>query len=210
MGISLRKPGRPSQLLRAYLSTSRGALPIWEKFDPAGFSLPTICDALDHPEVLKLLGAEGDLPVPPSQGPILAPSAEARQNSIQKLRSRFDEVEKRVKKDATLLKIRNYRNKYAAHPIIYTREERSQKSEFENPYYGEVSELISAASSVIIDLEIAALGYTYDYNKMKEISMVAPYRFYSGVSYSSDLADQILARGPQHQQIADDTDIEDL
>lgn len=46
---------------------------LWEKFDGAGFSLPTICAALDHPSVLKLLEDDDALPPVPDEHEIKLP-----------------------------------------------------------------------------------------------------------------------------------------
>jgi hypothetical protein len=181
---------------------------LWEKFDGAGFSLPTICAALNHPSVIKLLEEDAAPPIPDGPG-VKVPIDGEREAVISALPDCFAAVE-RVQKDMSLLKIRNYRNKFAAHPILSTREERKQKAEIEHPTVGEVRELISKATRFMRNIQLAACGYTHDYDFLQEQSLRAPLRLYAGLSFSPDLADDRLATGPVSPTLPEESSIQDV
>jgi hypothetical protein len=182
---------------------------LWEKFDGAGFSLPTVCAALDHPSVLKLLEDDSALPPVTGEAGITLPIAGEREAAISALPACFAAVE-RVQRDKVLVKIRNYRNKYAAHPILATREERKQKSEIEFPTVGEVRELLSKATRFVRNIQLAAFGYTYDYDYLQELSRRAPLRLYAGLSFSPDLANDRLRAGAVSPALPSESSIRDL
>jgi hypothetical protein len=108
---------------------------------------------LDHPNVLKLLEDDPALPPVPEEPGIKLPITGEREAIISALPDCFAAVE-RVQRDKALVKIRNYRNKYAAHPILATREERKQKSEIEHPTVGEVRELLSKATRFVRNIQL--------------------------------------------------------
>ncbi|MGO4389063.1 hypothetical protein AB4Y85_16150 [Microvirga sp. 2YAF29] len=151
-----------------------------------------------------------DLPLPPDELGVSIPSLEERASAIDGLPSAFRDIEKKLEKDGALPKIRNYRNKYAAHPILATREERSKKTSLDHPTVGEVRELLSSAASIMRDPQTAALGYTYDYSILQERSMFALIRFYSGLRFSSALSDARLAEEPTERNIPTGTKLQDL
>lgn len=92
---------------------------LWDDFDASGFSLPTIASLLRGPEVRRLLSnASTDSIVN------LRPSEEF-------LAAAFDPAVKEATAAAEahqIKRVKNYRNKYIAHPIYRTRQELKSKA----------------------------------------------------------------------------------
>jgi hypothetical protein len=174
---------------------------IWERFDGAGFSIPTICAALDHPEITSLLMNTSALPTPPNELYAFV-DAEREGTSIPERLSKCFDAVRRIQCDKTLIKVRNYRDKYAAHPILATREERRQRAPFEHPTGDEVERLLVEAGNIIQTIHLLVFGYAHDYRQIREVCGMQAGRLYAGLRFSPVRAEKTFQPNAYGGQIS--------
>jgi hypothetical protein len=126
---------------------------LWDDFDPTGFSLPTMANLLRGAKVRNLLGTvDSDVIV------------NLRVSSEEFLEAAFDPAVKEavvVSESHQIKRIKNYRNKYIAHPIYRTRQELKNKIETVEP--DDIEYAVENAFRIVQVFETALLPKPSDY-----------------------------------------------
>jgi hypothetical protein len=130
---------------------------LWDDFDPTGFSLPTMASFLRGAEVRNLLStADTDVIV------------NLRANAEEFLEAAFDPAVKEtaiVSESHQIKRIKNYRNKYIAHPIYRTRQELKSKIETIEP--DDIEYAVENAFRIVQVLETALSLTPSDYMRVR-------------------------------------------
>jgi HEPN superfamily AbiU2-like protein len=116
---------------------------LWKRFDPTGFSIPTISTLLESADVFGIL-ATGAAFTAFSYSPA---SPEYVSTAIQQLREHISKARACEKSD-DLKRLRNFRDKKIAHPILTTRAERKAALPLPDPTAEEKANLLNAAERV--------------------------------------------------------------
>jgi AbiU2 len=130
---------------------------LWDDFDPSGFSLPTMASLLRGTEVRNLLGtADTDIIV------------NLRANHEEFLAEAFDPAVKEAtitSESNQIKRIKNYRNKYIAHPIYRTRQELKNKIETVEP--DDIEYAVVNADRIVQVFETALSLTPSDYGRVR-------------------------------------------
>jgi hypothetical protein len=127
---------------------------LWDQLDPAGFSLPTIANLLEGPDVRQQLSGRG---VITSLRPIDPDFLIIFDEAISEAAA--------IAKSAAHERLQNYRHKVIAHPIYKTRQER--KNKIEPPLASDIDFLVLKAWQImevfqnVLSLKLAKVDYQH-------------------------------------------------
>jgi hypothetical protein len=130
---------------------------LWDDFDPAGFSLPTMASLLRGAELRNLLStADTDVIV------------NLRPNQEEFLAAAFDPAVKEATtapESHEIKRIKNYRNKVIAHPIYRTRQELRKEIEIVRP--DDIEYAVEYAFRIVQVFETALSLTPSDYGRVR-------------------------------------------
>ncbi|ANY77770.1 hypothetical protein BB934_05575 [Microvirga ossetica] len=125
---------------------------LWDKPELSGFGLPSIAALLESPEVFEVIAkiAEGKTPESPEN-----PA------KIERLRTAIEAINE-AENSEEIQRVRNHRNKFIAHPVVKTREERRRSYEIART--DDTEFLINTAIRAASTLAWAESGEELDYS----------------------------------------------
>ena len=151
---------------------------LWDDFDPSGFSIPTMIALLEGKEVRNLLSIREPGSV------VIEFRLTSAKDMDEFLLKMFDPAVKQaitIAASEQLERVKNYRNKYIAHPIPSTRKER--KKSIEEVKRTDIDSLVETAMSIVWVLQVAlSLPYS-EYPTLRDNFSKTIKPFYASLKY---------------------------
>lgn len=146
---------------------------LWDKPELSGFGLPSIGALLESPEVFDAIAkiAEGKTPGSPEN-----PA------KIERLRTAIEAISE-AENSEQIHRVRNHRNKFIAHPVVKTREER--RKSFEIARTDDTEFLINTAIRVASTLAWAESGEELDYALVQHKARTEAIDFFGRIVWPS-------------------------
>lgn len=166
---------------------------LWDKFDAYGFGLPTMALLLKDSEVFPLIRLnleQHHKPVIwPSGGGILGDShlPESVLSSPPDFDSRIDELEDALKRvfkvsdSAEMKRVRNYRDKRIAHPLLRTQAEIGKT--IPDARSADLDGIVNETVAIMTTLESVLLATYSDYEETRQAARSEAEEFMSRVEY---------------------------
>jgi hypothetical protein len=155
---------------------------VWEAFDAAGYNIMTLLAVVDSPAVIARLQREAESAAPVGFGFDVSLSSDDLKRIYDELKLLPKLTDTFIKNNESLLRIRNYRNKFAAHPIYMTRDER-RRGEIAIPSDDDVLYLIDKAKGNANKLCASITGRMKDFAAIQSITQHDTDFFYKGLAF---------------------------